>query len=204
MTSASQEATAGGSFNGKDLLKLSQDDGSWLAGQDGYSVNGNVVINPASFRRGHVAWENYQIVGEVMGSVADPVTPIHELPPVQSKSGWQEQWSFEAAEPETGAQLMFKSSSMGGVEAVKALIGAVGSQLVTDPEHPVAEVMLRHTSYISKAKKKVFKPTFNLAAWHTPDSMNLLDSPSQPEPQPETRPAPTPPADRQRQRRSAV
>ena len=205
MTTASQESTGGGSFNGKDLLKLSQDDGSWLAGQDGYPVTGNIVINPASFRRGHVAWENYAIAGEVMGSVTQPVTPIHELPQVVSKSGWQEQWSFEAAEPRTGAQLMYKVSSMGGVEAVKTLIGLIGNQLTNDPSHPVAEVKLSHTSYISKAKKKIFKPSFQLAAWHTPDSLALDAPETAPEtaPAPETTSAPKTAA-RQRQRRSAA
>lgn len=205
MTSASQEqSSGGGNFNGKDLLKLSQDDGSWLAGQDGYPVSSNIVVNPASFRRGWVAWENFAIVGEVMGAVNQPVTPVHELPQVVSKSGWQEQWSFEAAEPRTGKQLMYKVSSMGGVEAVKKLIGQVGAQIANDPGNPVPELKLSSTSYVSKAKKTIFKPVFILAAWHPPKANALADGSAEPETQPETvAPPPPPPAARQRQRRSA-
>ena len=163
------------------------------------------------------------MVGEVM-------TPVHEPKPARPApiDGWPfaEQRVFELRclnGDDTGVEVQYKVSSLGGLRAVDELLGSLQIHLNEDPRYPCPVVELLSDSYQHQKWGKVYTPIFDIAHWASMDGQ-LSGEPApavqhqeqphahhvQPQahsaqPQPAPAPAPEPqPAPRTRRTRAAA
>ena len=164
--SKSVPTSQGGAFGGRDLLKLDKL-GNWGIGQECTPPTGNIVVLPTSFEHGIILWENFKLIDEMMVSVfTDAPTPDQTRYPNSPK--WTAQMSFHCSVIGTDQQLLYKTSSMGGLEFAKAIFDAICHQLDQDKLHPVPEIELSCSSYVGKSGK-VFKPEYRIVDWHSMD-----------------------------------
>lgn len=175
LTNVSTGEPAGGSFDGRELLKMI--DGEWMYGQEQVEISPSelVAVNPGSFQHGWICWVDSEVMGEVMVPVSQPLPDVSRLEtfmvPADPKKGvpehpakWDSQLRFDA-QMDDGTQLLYKISSLGGKEAVKKLAQSIGSQLSVDAQKPVALVSLTSTSYEHKKYNTVYKPVFTITGW---------------------------------------
>ncbi len=160
--------TAGGNL---PFLTM-QKDGKWVWGAEENDVKDSDrwVVNPDSISLGFIAWAGGQVVGEQMASLVDP-TPIDQgnLPPVEG-DGWQPQVAVQLKNPVTDTEVIFKTSSQGGREAVSVLCTALVEQAATNPAAPLPVVRLTNDSYKHKDYGKIYKPVFDIVDWTDADS----------------------------------
>lgn len=158
-------------FQGRENLKIDQDDGSWVFGVDEMEVDANdkIAIDPSSFEQGWISWKKAEVAGEVMVSISEPM-PLESSLTVTG-ADWRKQFRFDAVLLETGEQLIFKSSSLGGGKAVSSVFKALRGALAKHPTYHVPVITLSSNSYINKnyANKKIFNPVFIMVDWATAD-----------------------------------
>jgi hypothetical protein len=193
--------------NSMPLLRLV--DGEWVYGADNIQVEEESLwaIHPGSFMHGYCAWDDGQLVGEVMVPVSQPRPGHNELPPVTVQ--WQEQMSFIAActsGEDAGTTVLYKNSSLGGRNAITELAQKIIKQAETDSSKLVPLVLLEIGSYKHKKYGKVYTPTFAVQSFAALDSaeeeeVKVEEKPSrkraEPKPAPEAEPV------RTRRRRTA-
>lgn len=169
---------------GLPLLRLIKS-GDWVFGQqnDPVQEGSSWAINPNSLGHGYSCWTNHpgatknEIVGEVMVSMTEkkPLRdslPVHQWP-------WNEQRWFQLKcldGSDEGVEVLYKTSSDGGMRAVDALLGDLIRQLQDDPEHPVPVVNLDVDSYQHPKWGLTFKPIFTIVGWATLDGVRNEDS----------------------------
>jgi hypothetical protein len=149
--------------NSMPLLRLV--DGEWVYGADNVQVEEESVwaIHPGSFCHGYCAWDDGQLVGEVMVPVSQPRPGHNELPPVTVQ--WQEQMSFIAActsGEDVGTTVLYKNSSLGGRNAITELAQKIIAQADKDSSKLVPLVLLEVGSYKHKKYGKVWTPSFTV------------------------------------------
>lgn len=186
---------------GDPFLRLLTD-GTWVYGADNVEVEDGSLwaINPFSVKHGWVSWTDKpgkqanEIVGEVMVPAGSPLPPQGELQ--DTGWPWAQQLSFQLkcmTGEDTGTQVLYKTSSVGGMNAVKTFIGKLTTHLDADPETPVAVVTLDQDHYQHKKFGKTYTPIFEVEKW-----ISLDDAPAEDEPtastkaEPEAKPAPAP------------
>jgi hypothetical protein len=157
--------------NSMPLLRLV--DGEWVYGADNIQVEEASLwaIHPGSFMHGYCAWDDGQLVGEVMVPVSQPRPSHAELPPVPVQ--WQEQMSFIAActsGEDTGTTVLYKNSSLGGRNAITELAQKIIQQAEKDPSKLVPLVALEIGSYKHKKYGKVYTPTFTVQSFAALDT----------------------------------
>ena len=163
---AASKRTGGGAL----ILKFGKS-GEWGFGPDSEALDDGdkLIVDPNSFEVGFIAWHNSAVEGEKMWPVnAVPSDAGDQLFAVQAKDGWQPQLAFKAIVPAGDATddipVIFKSSSLGGTDAVKALAGEIARGLESYPgAYPVIE--LSSDSYKHKQYGTVHKPQFKLVGW---------------------------------------
>jgi hypothetical protein len=168
--SQSTTLVAGG---GKDLIKLSKNDGTWNIGQadEPMQVGSRWLINILSICHGFICWSNYpgsrknERLGEVMVPMSEPKPskpgPIEGFP-------FQEQRSFEAIclnGEDAGAEVMFKNGSVGTMKGFKKLEDAVKSQLRTDRAFPCPVIMFKSEKYKHSDYGWIHNPIFEVVDW---------------------------------------
>lgn len=152
------------------ILKFGKS-GEWGFGPDSEPLDDGdkLIVDPHSFQVGYIAWHNSAVEGEKMWPVnAVPSDAGDQLFAVQAKDGWQPQLAFSAIIPAGGTTddipVVFKSSSLGGTDAVKALAGEIARGLESYAgAYPVIE--LSSDSYKHKQYGTVHKPQFRLVGW---------------------------------------
>lgn len=167
------------SAGGDPFLRLLTD-GTWVYGADNVEVEPGSLwaVNPFSLQHGWVAWTDHpgkqanEIVGEVMVPMTSPLPPQAELRDV----GWpwvqQLKLQFQCMTGEdTGTQVVYKTSSTGGANAVKALVNKIMAQLDVDPDSPVAVLELTNDHYMHKKWGKTFVPIFDVRKWANMDGV---------------------------------
>ena len=157
----------GGAFNGRDLLKICQDDGTWIYGMDEMELDATdrIAVDPSSFQHGFVSWKESKIAGEVMVGIGD-VLPVESALPTTGKE-WKRQYSFEAVTLDHGDELLFKNSSMGAAKAIKTLFKQLQKAISTHPNYYVPVMTLSSNSYVNKnyANKTIYNPIFTVVDW---------------------------------------
>lgn len=165
--SAVMNEDSGGAFDGRDLLKICQDDGTWVYGMDEMQIDATdrIAVNPSSFKHGFVSWKESKIAGEAMVSIID-TAPVESTLPNTGKP-WVRQYSYEAVTLVDGAELLFKNSSMGAAKAIKSLFKELQKAIATHPTYYVPVISLSSTSYVNKnyANKTIYNPIFTVEDW---------------------------------------
>lgn len=184
--------TPGGDY----LLRLVV--GQWVYGQENVEVEADSewAINPLSLMHGWVAWTDYkkkknEILAEAMVPASSPLPAVTELREVKDDEGnicvYSQQISFQLqcmTGEDTGEQVKYKATSVGGMNASKELLGEIIKQLDTDPDNPVPVIVLSMDSYQHKVWGKTFVPVFEIVDWVPLDSAikaPMQDEPAEPE-----------------------
>lgn len=171
-------ATSIVSTGGDPFLRLLKD-GSWVYGADNVQVEDGTAwaVNPLSLMHGWVAWSDYkkktnEVVGEVMVPAGQALPLRSSLQDVTDDEGnkcdWSQQLSlqFQCMEGEdVGTQVLYKVTSVGGMNATKGLVNAISAQLETDIENPVPSVELHCDFYMHKKYGKTYVPEFKIVEW---------------------------------------
>jgi hypothetical protein len=158
---------------GKDLIKLSKNDGTWNIGQadEPMQVGSKWWINVVSICHGFICWSNYQgsrkneRLGEVMVPMYEPKPqkpgPIEGFP-------FQEQRSFEAVclnGEDEGAEVQFKNGSVGTMKGFKKLEDAVKAQLKNDRKFPCPVIQFKSEKYKHSDYGWIHNPIFEIVDW---------------------------------------
>jgi hypothetical protein len=158
---------------GKDLIKLSKNDGTWNVGQadEPMQVGSKWWINLLSICHGYICWSNYQgtrkneRLGEVMVPMYEPKPP---KPGPIDGFNFAEQRSFEAVclnGEDEGAEVQFKNGSVGTMKGFKKLEDAVKSQLRTDRAYPCPVIQFKSEKYKHSDYGWIWNPVFEIVDW---------------------------------------
>jgi hypothetical protein len=158
---------------GDPFLRLLKD-GSWVYGAENIEVEQGSVwaVNPVSLQHGFVSWTNHpgkqtnEIVGEVMVPMTSPLPLQSDLR--DTGWDWDQQLSFQmrcTSGEDAGEQTLYKTTSVGGMSAVKKLISEIMKQLDVNPSRPVPLIELKTDSYQHKKWGLTFTPVFEVVGW---------------------------------------
>jgi hypothetical protein len=152
--------------------------------------------NPLTFRWGYIAFLDAKVAGEQMFSVNQPLPLVTELPDVGAE--WKPQWSVNMKcinGADAGVEVVFKASTVGTIDATKALIGAVADRINGGQHGGSIVPIVNHScsSYQHKKYGPIPTPMMEIRRWMP------LEGPA-PVPKPES---PSPEAQPQRRRRAA-
>lgn len=154
-------------------------DGSWVYGAENVEVEDKSewAINPLSLKHGFCAWTDYkkkanEKMGEVMVPAFVPLPDRGTLQDVKDENGeacrWDQQLSLQLqclTLEDTGVQVQYNTTSVGGMNAVAKLIEAILKQLETDEANPVPVVIMGSSSYQHKTYGKTYVPEFEIVDW---------------------------------------
>lgn len=166
---ASTIVTAGGD----PFLRLLTD-GTWVYGADNVEVQEGSLwaLNPFSIMHGWVSWTDHpgkqanEIVGEVMVPAGQPLPPQTELR--DTGWPWTQQLSVQLrcmSGEDIGTQVLYKTGSVGGMNAVKKLINEIMAHISEDEDTPVAVVQMGTDHYMHKKWGKTYTPIFDIVKW---------------------------------------
>jgi hypothetical protein len=174
--------------SGMPMLHFKREgDGTWSFGQRRTVVEdgSHWGVNPTTFKWGFISFDNDNKPTERLVLVSQPKPDVTTLPDTGFE--WQEQWAINLKcidGADAGTEVVFKTSTVGGVQAVAGLIDAVRDRL-NGGQHggkvsPI--VLLQKDSYPHSQFGRVWYPVFAIVDW-----MPL----SGPAPAPEPSPQPT-------------
>lgn len=197
LQNVSSTITAAG---GDPFLRLLTD-GDWVYGAENVEVEegSHWAINPLSLMHGYISWTDHpgkqanEVVGEVMVPMTSGLPPKTELN--DTGWGWDQQLMFQLKcmdGEDVGTQVIYKTTSVGGMSACKALIAQIMKQLDVDPERPVPIIQLQSDSYTHKKWGKTYTPIFDVVKWVEMSDAGAEEAgqktPAQEAPEPEEQP----------------
>lgn len=163
---------------GGDPFLRMEKDGVWVYGADDTQVEegSRWAVNPFSLEHGYACWTRHpeserkknELLGERMVPMNTKKPDKTTLP--QYAFDWTDQYSFKLRctnGADEGQEVLFKTTSVGGTNAVNALIAAIMKQLDLDAGHPVPVLDLSNDSYNHKDWGKTYIPVFNVMSWAT-------------------------------------
>lgn len=179
-------------------LKMSKA-GEWVYGADETEVSADSVfiIDPSSYAQGYVAWNDGELVNELMAAAGQTPVTMSDLPDLPAGVKWDAQVAFalKGLEGEVeDLQFLYKVSSRGGKQVIAELLAKI-IERGKDGEMALCPViLLDKTSYKHKKYGKIFTPVLTVDEWMD------LPEPGEPEPaaQVEATPEPEPKPTRQR------
>lgn len=160
----------------QDLLKfLSREGGVWVYGVEAVDVQDESewAINPLSFEYGYVCWKDSKPAGEAMVSVGvqrpDKATLVdHGEDSKGKKVGWDEQMACRlmcVSGDDVGVELNYRTSTYGGIQAIKSVMKEVGAKINAGKGEVVAIVTLENDSYIHADHGKTYTPQMPIVRW---------------------------------------
>lgn len=192
--------TGGGpSLDGRDILRMSKDDGYWSFGQDNTEIDETkdvFVINPNSFREGYVAFDEKanDIAETEDGDLADFLWPLGTSPSLEDheyahpllqparKGAKPLRYKFQLAVdlvciegPNKGAQLIYKNGSQGARDMLGKLSGEIARRMENGEEATVPSIALYAESYQHKTYGRIWKPKAEILDWFTLDDDVVRD-----------------------------
>ena len=124
------------------------------------------AVNPYSIEHGWSCWIDGELMGEVLVAFNQPLPAQNTL---QDYGGeWRMCVSMQLQclnGEDQGLAVVFKGTSVGLRNAVKALIQALVSQIAADPVNYVPVVELETDSYPHKKYGEIFVPILNVMRW---------------------------------------
>ena len=115
------------------LFKARDNNGTWTFGQKKTIVEDGSrwAVNPGTFQRGYICLgDGNKKLGERCLPVSQPMLNVTELP--DKGFEWQEQWAVNMRclnGADAGTEVVFKTSTVGGIQAIAGLIAAVRDRL---------------------------------------------------------------------------
>ena len=171
--------TASGDFL---YLKMSKA-GEWVYGAEETEVSADsaFIIDPSSYAQGFVAWDDGELINEVMAAAGQTPVTLADLPDLPVGCKWDPQVAFalkgvEGAED--GLQMLYKVSSRGGKQAVSELLSKIIERGKGGETALCPVVLLDNSSYKHKKYGKIFTPVLSVDEW--------MDIPEPGEPEPKT------------------
>lgn len=158
---------------GDPFLRLLQD-GTWVYGAENIEVEegSSWAVNPLSLKHGWVSWTDHpgKQANEIVGEVMVPMTSPLPLQTEMRDTGWPwvQQLSFDIKcldGEDKGVQVLYKTTSVGGMAAIKTLIGKIMAQLDVAPGKPVPVIHLGSDHYSHKKYGKTFTPVLEIVDW---------------------------------------
>jgi len=167
---------------GAPYLRFLQD-GNWVFGQDNEEVltEDLAAINTLSIRTGWSCWTDRpgkgvknENLGESMVPLgSDPLTretlPVHRDPKNNNAvCEWRAQISADVkflSGPHKGTQVHYKTTSIGGINAMRVLVDQIILQVDEDPGNIVPVVHLDGDHYNHKAYGRTYTPVFRVVDW---------------------------------------
>lgn len=176
---------------GKPFLKLEKQSGKFVYGAESVEVSPDELwaIDPSSFMIGKIGWKGGQVVGEKMFPITSGAM-INEadLTPIDSNNpsdGWKDQLSVDLKHLADGVEVVFKTTALGGKNAIADLAGAIGEHTAQNPALPVAVVKMYADSYSHKQYGKIYTPVFEIVDWVDVHGQKPKPSkPAKPKPKP--------------------
>lgn len=200
---------------GSPYLRLLKD-GDWVFGQEDNAVakGTEAVINPLSIKHGYSCWTNRQPgqgknenLGELMVGLNQPLPPVHELdrhsdPVTGQICPWKDQLAMDIkflGGKHKGTQVMWKVSSVGGLNAARTILDAILSKLDEGTPFVCPIITLDSDSYKHNTYGKTYVPQMEVVGWMDLDGNeegdDVVSGPAsvarvekQPEPEPEPQP----------------
>ena len=155
------------------FLKMSKS-GDWEYGAESDEVPAGTqfAVNPASFQRGYVAWQD-TTNGAAAAKLDERMYSAFEaLPdagdPTKGSRGWEAQFGFAMKAINggklAGTELQYRSSSDGGKRAVAALITEISEGAAANPGK-IPLIVLDQRSYKHASYGKIYAPVFKIVKW---------------------------------------
>lgn len=157
---------------GEPILRLGRD-GLWIFGADNTEVEDGSrwAVNPLSLQHGYICWkvipegskESPELLGEEMVSMFSAKPDKASLPDYGHP--WADCLSFELlclSGDDKGEQMLYKTSSTGGLRATREFIAALMAQLDKDESKPVPVIELKSDHYKHKTYGKTYFPVFDI------------------------------------------
>ena len=157
-------------------------DGIWVYGQENTEVEeeSTWAINPLSIQHGFVCWTNKakgegknELLGEVYAPMTSEPIDMASLPKhINEKTG--EPWPWKAATTvqlkcisgeDEGVAVIYKPSSIGGANAMQAILDALEEQLNAGSDQIVPIVEMSNDHYQHKQYGKTYVPMFSIVSW---------------------------------------
>lgn len=175
---AAEQASPGTSSGDFLYLKMSKG-GNWIFGAEDTEVNNNsaFVVDPSSYAQGYVAWADGELLGEFMAVAGKQPITLADLPPLKvtvddegDPVNWKPQKAFALKGiegEEEGTQLLYKTSSKGGLKAISGLLAAIIERGKAGSADLCPVVMLDSDSYKHKIKKygTIYTPVLTVDEW---------------------------------------
>lgn len=139
--------------------------GEWVYSADDIDVQEGSLwaVNPSTLSEGFAAWGNGDLKGEEMAPMTgDPIT-MSSLPDVGAQ--WKKQIGFLLRcmnGDDEGTQVLYKTTSRGGLKAANKLIAEIVEQIEADPANIVPVITLEMDSYKHKEYGKIYTPIFEV------------------------------------------
>lgn len=185
-------------INGGDTLLKFGKDGKWVFGQENLEVEPHArwAANIFNMKWGYICWkvipegskEKPELLGEVLVSYFEPLPDKASLPDYGHP--WAECHAVDLKcldGEDKDTQVLFKTSSTGGLRAMKDLREAILA-IPDDSTTPIPVMLLRGDSYIHSTWGKTYFPILEIVEWAPfGDQPDEADAP---EPEPEKAPAP--------------
>ena len=159
---------------GDVFLKFASRGDGWEYGSESIPVEDDELwaINPNTFEVGVIGWQDGAVVGEEMYPIssgqrvdrAELATIPASADPNQN-NGWQDQITVRLRALEDGTEVMFKTTTHGGLSAITDLAGACADQGDTNAEYGVPVVRLKRDSYKHKKHGRMFTPKIEIDHW---------------------------------------
>jgi hypothetical protein len=184
--------------SGLPMLQFKRDgNGTWMFGQKRTvpEEGSNWAANPRSFKWGFICFDaNNKVVGERLVPISQPKPDVTELP--DKGFEWSEQWAVNMKctnGADAGAEVVYKPTTVGGIQAVAELIEAVRDRLNSDQHDGKISPIIRldKDSYQHGQYGRVWTPILTVVGWLSLDGV------------PAPKPVSPPPAEQPRRRRVA-
>jgi hypothetical protein len=166
---------------GSPYLRLLKD-GDWVFGQEDNAIakGTEAVVNPLSIKHGYSCWTNRQpgqgkneALGEIMVGLNQPLPMAHELPQHSDPTTgmvcpWKDQLSMDIKfinGKHKGTQVMWKVSSVGGLNAARQILDAILTKLDEGTPFVCPIITLDSDSYKHATYGKTYTPKIEVVGW---------------------------------------
>jgi hypothetical protein len=175
--------------SGMPMLQFKRDGGGvWSYGQKRIVVEDGSrwAVNPTTFKWGYICFDkSKKVVGERLVSVSQAMPSLAELP--DKGFPWQEQWAVNLKcldGADAGTEVIYKPTTVGGLQAVAGLIEAVRDRLDSSQhDNKVSPiVLLEKDSYLHSDHGKQWTPTLTIVDWMSLDGPPPVPEPASPPP----------------------
>ena len=188
-----------GAGGGSDLFCKMTRNGEFVFGaEDTEFQEGSLwAVNPGGLQHGWIAWGDAandtegQMLGERMGPAAQPLILQTDLPEVRGKWGKCISLHMRCTNgDDEGVQVVFKSSSSGGIKGYAALLTQIVARIQAKKPDFVAVVECLSSRYKHPKYSWIHNPDFKVRDWMTMEGVTAaepeaIEQDDSPEPEPE-------------------